>query len=457
MADYLQMLALSPTMEKGTIASWQKQEGDSVTSGEVLCEVETDKATMEYQAMQEGTLLKILLPEGERAAVGDPIGIIGDEGEDVSDLVEQFEQGQDGSSNTSEENEEEEENEKEKENENEKSDESDTGQEEDEKTDSSADKSENDRKSSSDGDEEKQAKTKSDTSTSKTKAKSSAGGHVRSTPLARKIADENDLDIRTVEGTGPSGRIIKRDVEKALKEKSSRPAASAAPGAKDETVKLSEKRRVIAERLSDSFFTAPHYYLKLTVEVDGLLAARERANASGESRIGLNAFLIKFAAEALKRHPNVNASWSDDAIVRHGSIDVGLAVALENGLVTPVVRDCGAKTVRQIDAELRDLVEKAKAGKLESDDYTGNTFTITNLGSFGIEEFTAIINPPASAILAIGKTVREPVVDDEGELRVAQRMKLTLGCDHRVIDGAVGAAFLADLQGIFEDPFRAFI
>lgn len=428
MADYLRMLALSPTMEKGTIASWHKAEGDAVASGDVLCEVETDKATMEYESMDEGTLLKILLPDGGRAAVGDPIGILGDEGEDVSDLVKEFESTPssdaegDGSSDADE---------------------------------GSSDADE-DREQKDDAPQPKAGKGGGSAAPAAPSggASRSGGKRLRSTPLARKIAAENGLDLRAIEGSGPSGRIIKRDVEAALKSQPTGSAAATA-GEGDRSEPLSERRRVIAERLSSSFFSAPHYYLKKSVEVDGLFAARARLNQKNEVKAGFNAFLMKLSAEALKRHPEVNSGWGEDALVRRASVDIGLAVALPGGLVTPVVRDCGTKTIREIDDELRDLVARGREGKLDAAEYSGNSFTISNLGSYGIDEFTAIINPPASAILAVGQAVKQPVVEDDDTLRVAQVLRLTLGCDHRVIDGAVGAAFLAHLAELIEDPMAA--
>ncbi len=316
------------------------------------------------------------------------------------------------------------------------------------------------------------------------------------------MALENNLDIRGLSGSGPAGRIVKRDVEKALsgglplgaavKKPAGAPfaaeplvggpaaagayaaAASTAvsaeafgPGAvgmssgaawtgREERIPLSGKRKVIAQRLAESKFSAPHYYLRIDVDADALIQARERLNArlAGDpaGKVSPNAFLIKFAAEALKRHPEVNSSWQGDAILRYGRLDIGLAVAQEDGLITPVVRNCEAKGIVQIDRELKVLIDKARRNRLTPEEYTGATFTVSSLGSSGILEFTAIINPPGSAILAVGRIHKVPVVGENDQVVIRNQMILTLSCDHRVIDGVVGAAFLADLKRYLENP-----
>ncbi len=276
------------------------------------------------------------------------------------------------------------------------------------------------------------------------------------------------MDIAAVHGSGPAGRVVRRDVEGAGAAAPAagaagapaqpgagayaRPAAAAGVAPADEIVPVTGKRKVIAQRLVESKFQAPHYYLKVSFEMDGLMAARARLNERRKEKVSFNAFMHKLAAEALRRHPAVNASWQGDTIRRFGSIDIGLAVALPDGLITPVVRNCAAKGILEIDAELSALVEKARANKLTPEEYTGATFSISNLGSFGIEEFTAIINPPGSAILALGKVAKVPVVAADGAIVARSLMKATLSCDHRVVDGAVGAAFLADLKEMIENP-----
>ena len=264
-------------------------------------------------------------------------------------------------------------------------------------------------------------------------------------------------------GSGPGGRVVKRDVEQFEPGRAAggagaaaggyAPAAAMKPG-EDRTIPVAGKRAVIARRLSESKFSAPHYYLKSAVRMEQVLEARKQLNAELPAKVSFNAFLVKFVAEALKRHPEVNASWQGDHIVQFGSIDIGLAVDLGTGLITPIVRNCGNRGVVDIDRELKALIAKVEAGKLQPDEYTGATFTISNLGSFGVEEFTAIINPPGSAILAVGEIAKTVVVNEEDDLQVAQVMKMTLSCDHRVIDGATGGRFIHDLKRVLENPVR---
>jgi pyruvate dehydrogenase E2 component (dihydrolipoamide acetyltransferase) len=418
MAERILMLALSPTMEEGVITKWVKAVGDSVKQGDVLCEVETDKATMEYESSNEGTLLKITAQEGAHVMVGNTIGVIGEEGEDVQELLKEAAV--------------------------------ETGS----------------RKAEA---KEKKEATKPEAEEEKAEeaAKPAAAvekeeGKIRSTPLARRLANEKGVELERIKGTGPEGRITRQDVEKAA----SRPAAPApAPAAgptaapargelKEETIPVSQKRQTIARRLSESKFAAPHYYLTLSVMADSLVRAREDLNAGRQERVSLNAFLMKLAAETLLRHPVINSTWQTDTIIRHGTCDIALAMQMPEGLVAPVVRSCESKGIVQIDTELKALVEKARAGKLALEDYEGATFTISNLGAFGIEQFTAIINPPGSAVLAVGQIRNEPVADETNRVHVQQVMKMTLSCDHRVIDGAVGAEFLRDLKEMVEYPVQ---
>ena len=434
MAEKVLMLALSPTMEEGIVARWLKKEGDRVEVGDVICEVETDKATMDYESMSEGILLKILKEEGSSAAIGETIAIIGEEGENIDHLLE-------GEGNRD------------------KSD-----------VDAPAPKSEAavpaDRPEASDRGREN---FDSENKTSRIKA----------SPLARRIAEMNNISLEDISGSGPDGRIVKADVETYLAETS--PAkralgdASAASGKAavkqpdiktgpaavtnygDIEIPVSAKRRIIAERLAESKYSAPHYYLTVTVAVDNLIQTRKKVNESQPEKVSFNAFLIKFAAEALKKHPMVNASWLGDRILVRKQADIGLAVAQDDGLITPVVHDCGNKGLIAIDRELKPLIERARNNQLMPEEYQNASFTISNLGSFGIEEFTAVINPPGSAILAVGEMKKAPAVGQEGNITVQTQMKLTLSCDHRVIDGAVGAAFLKGLKDIIEDPFKALL
>ncbi|MFY9279701.1 MAG: pyruvate dehydrogenase complex dihydrolipoamide acetyltransferase [Caldicoprobacterales bacterium] len=408
MAEQVLMIALSPTMETGTISKWEKKEGDRVESGEVLCQVETDKATMDYEAIQEGVLLKILVNEGEQAGIGFPIAIIGEEGEDITELLSSIKVGADRQ-----------------------------GQLEDDN---------GDNRERSDFQKEK---VYDHTDFPK-------GDRIIASPLARRMAEQRGLDLASVKGSGPRGRIIKRDILSYAEQVASTPSSvNVKPTATDEIFPVTAKRAIIAQRLAESKFSAPHYYLRLKVRTDDFMKARKSLNQSIEKGVSVNAFLIKFVAETIKRHPIINSTWQKDTILRHGSIDIGLAVAQNDGLITPMVRDCGNKGIIEIENELKDLINKALNNKLTPEEYSGATFTISNLGSFGIEEFTAIINPPGSAILAVGKMERQPVVNNDNNIEIQTLMTMTLSCDHRVIDGAVGAAFLKDLKDIIENPIRA--
>jgi pyruvate dehydrogenase E2 component (dihydrolipoamide acetyltransferase) len=422
-AEKVLMIALSPTMETGTVARWRKKEGDPVRSGDVICEVETDKATMDYEAVADGTLLKIVLPEGGQAKVGDLIAVVGAPGEDISALL---------------------------------------GQPQPSPKPPAA--------AAAPAAPAGPSAAPSPQPRTSAPGRAFPSGKVRSSPLARRLADERGIDIQAVAGTGPAGRIVKRDIDGAV------PAPRAVgpdsqPGPGDEVTPLSGMRRVIAQRLSESMFSAPHFYLTVAVEADELLAFRARLNEGryggppqgryggppeGRGRkISFNAILMGLAGRVLVRHPRVNSSWSSRGIIGRAAADIGLAVALPDGLVTPVVRDCGRKGIVGIDAELADLVDRSRAGRLKPSEYEGATFTISNLGSFGIDEFTAIINPPGSAILAVGAARKEPVIltrEDGDHVAARQRMRLTLSCDHRVIDGAVGAAFLRELADTLENP-----
>jgi len=408
MPEKILMIALSPTMESGTLARWRKKEGDTVASGDVLCEVETDKATMDYESSAEGTLLKILLPEGGQAKVGDPIAIVGKPGEDIAAIL--------------------------------------------------AERPAAAAKAPVGAPVPQKPGAAAPSAVPAPTTHPTPGARIKSSPLARKIAQAKGLDLRSVRGSGPAGRVVKRDVEA----HAAGPAASAArpsqpvlqPGPGDEVVPVSRMRQVIARRLSESMYTAPHYYLTVAVGMDELLAARARLNAGREKKLSLNAFLVAISARALERHPRVNSSWNGETLLQHSSADIGLAVALQDGLITPVVRDCGHKGIAAIDAELSGLVERARAGKLAPAEYAGATFTISNLGAAGIDEFTAIINPPGSAILAVGAVRKEPVVENDAVV-IRQRMRVTLSCDHRIIDGAVGAAFLRELADMLENPLLA--
>ena len=444
MAENILMTALSPTMDEGTIVSWSKKEGDGVAAGDVLCEVETDKASMDYESTQEGTILKIIRGEGEVAKVGEVIGIIGEQGEDISELVQAAESeaaasagggAQAGAAGEAE------------------------GSVQPEGAGAGGE-------ARGAGGEARGVEGPAEPG-SAPPPPAADGERIKASPLARKLAEQRGIDLRRVAGSGPGGRIVKDDIENftpAAGADASRGAAAASGAAagaagaalppQDESVPVSRRRAVIAKRLAESKFSAPHFYLTLSVDMEQVTTARAALNRELPEKAGLNAFFMKFAAEAIKRHPVVNSTWKGETILQHGSIDIGLAVDAGSGLITPVVRNCGAKGVAEIDAELKQLIEKAQNDALQPEDYTGATFTISNLGAFGIEEFTAIINPPGSAILAIGKTQKTAVVDEDDDLVVRPIMKMTLSCDHRVIDGAAGARFLNDLKQMMEQPYR---
>jgi pyruvate dehydrogenase E2 component (dihydrolipoamide acetyltransferase) len=417
MAEKLPMIALSPTMERGTIARWRRKVGEAIKAGDVICEVETDKAAMDYESSVEGTLLAILVPEGGQAAVGEPIAIVGAPGEDVAALTAEpasAKTPQPGAAPAA-----------------------------------------------------PVGEPAAPTATSEAPPAPPAGARLRSSPLARRRAAELGIDLASVRGTGPGGRIVVRDLDRPAAAPS-RASPSPALAAGDRTVPVSPMRRTIARRLSESKFTAPHYYLTVSVDAGDLLSLRAQVNAALEAdgaspaaptvqKISLNAFLMKITAEALRRHPRVNAVWNGDTITLRGSADIALAVALDDGLVAPVVRDCAAKTVSAIEREIADLVARAREGRLDPAELEGAGFTISNLGPFGIEQFTAIINPPGSAILAVGAIERVPVAGEGDRLEIRQRVRLTLSCDHRAIDGAVGAAFLASLKESLERPVLALL
>ncbi|MDX9703702.1 MAG: dihydrolipoamide acetyltransferase family protein [Candidatus Auribacterota bacterium] len=410
MADILVMLALSPTMETGTITGWRVKEGDEISSGDVICDVETDKASMEYEATSGGTVLKILLDQGSKAAVGQPIAIVGDKGEDIADILKQAK----------------------------------SAQTQEKKQEPKENKPESQHKTAQDKPQPAQSVV----------SEPQSAGRIKASPLAKKIAEQMGIDLASVAGSGPGGRIVKQDLERAGTQGVQHPR-SGLPELKDESIPVSGKRAVIAQRLSESKLSAPHYYLKISACVDNLVSAREELKKSAGINVSYNAFLMAFATQAISRHPMINSSWHGDTIKKHRSVDIGIAVALDDGLITPVVRNCAQKGIIAINTELTELIAKARRGTLTPEEYTGATFTISSLGAFGIEEFTAIINPPASTILAVGAMEKRPVADSDSSISVRTMMTMTLSCDHRIIDGAVGAAFMQDLKRTVEYPVQS--
>ena len=411
--EIVKMPRLSDTMEEGTVASWLKKEGDKVSEGDILAEIETDKATMEFESFYEGTLLKIGIPEGETAPVDSLLAIIGPEGTDVSNV---------------------------------------TG-------DSTGKKAAPKKEEKSEAKEEKKEETTTTSSDS-----SSEGGRIFASPLAKKMAEDKGIDLSKVEGSGENGRIVKKDIEsykpseapapkETKKEAETSVAAPYVPAGEEsfEEIKNSQMRKTIAKRLGESKFSAPHYYLTIEVDMENAMASRKQINEMPDVKVSFNDMLIKASAMALRKHPQVNSQWTGDAMKIAKHIHMGVAVAVEDGLVVPVLKFADQMSMTQIGGNVKDLAGKARNKKLQPKEMEGSTFTVSNLGMFGITEFTSIINQPNSAILSVGTIVEKPVVKN-GEIVVGHTMKLTLACDHRTVDGATGAAFLKDLKTYIENP-----
>lgn len=419
----IRMPLLSDTMTEGVIAEWHKKVGDQVKDDDVLADVETDKATMEVMGYATGTLLHIGVEKGEAAKVNGIIAIVGPEGTDVSGILA-------GGS-------------------------------------APAAKAESKEEAPK---EEKQATT-AEASSSAPVAESSSDSRVKASPLAKKIAKDKGIDLSQVAGSAEGGRIIKKDIENykpaaAPAKSESAPAAAekvtaaAAPviptfvgEVKYTEQPVSQMRKVIAKRLAESLFTAPHFYLTVSIDMDNAMAARTAINAVAPVKVSFNDIVIKAVAVALKKHPAVNSSWGGDKIRFNEHTNIGVAMAVEDGLLVPVVRFADGKSLSHISAEVKDFGGKAKAKKLQPADWEGSTFTVSNLGMFGIDEFTSIINSPDGAILSVGAIQQVPVVKN-GAVVPGNVMKLTLGCDHRVVDGATGAQFLQTLKGLLEEPIR---
>ncbi|MBL9025277.1 MAG: pyruvate dehydrogenase complex dihydrolipoamide acetyltransferase [Myxococcales bacterium] len=415
MAKILDMPKLSPTMEEGQISAWHKKEGEPVGVDDLLAEVETDKATMEFRSFDKGTLLKILVPAGSMVKLGQPVAVLGAPGEDVSSLVAQA-----GSGGAA----------------------------------PAAPKAEA---------QPAPAPAAQPAPANGGGAPSTDGGRVKASPYVRKLARERGLSLAGVAGSGPNGRIVARDVE-ALPAGGPAPSAPARPAAPraeaplPESRPLSMMRKTIARRLTESKQTVPHFYLTIDVDADALFGLREQINQDLAAalkdkapKISFNDLVLKAVAVALVRVPEANAQFTPDAILYHRRVDISVAVAVDEGLVTPVVRDANQKTVLEIAGEVRDLAGRARDKKLKPEEMTGGTFSVSNLGMYGIDEFSAVINPPEGAILAVGQVRREPVVRGDAVVP-GRRMAMTLSCDHRVIDGAVGATFLKALRAILEHP-----
>jgi len=402
MATKVYMEALSPTMEEGRIVNWVKREGDSVTDGDVLAEVETDKAIMELQARGEGTLRRVLAETGATVDVGTLIAVIAAGDEDIASILETtavVEEAQAAGSSPS-------------------------------------------------------AAGPSPTIVGSTPGRVPSPlqfgeGRVKSSPLARRLAKERQIDLRVVQGSGPGGRITKRDVEAAV------PGArhivtTAGPSFEDKPI--TQIRKTIATRLAASIGPIPHFFLTAEIDMERTSAAREALNSiKGAPRVSFNDIIIKVVAEALRQHPECNAWWQEDHIRYFNEVHISIAVSVEEGLITPVIRNAHLKSLREIAAEGRELAQKARERKLKPEEYSGGTFSISNLGMFDIDQFTAVINPPEAGILAVGSISERPVVID-GDLQVRKRLRVTMSCDHRVIDGATGARFLQTVRRMLENP-----
>ncbi|MEO8583106.1 MAG: pyruvate dehydrogenase complex dihydrolipoamide acetyltransferase [Flavitalea sp.] len=425
--EVILMPRLSDTMTEGVIASWHKKVGDMVKKGDVLADIETDKATMELESYKEGKLLYTGAKEGEKILVNDLLAIIGGDNVDVQGIVAASKSG---------------------------------GTQADKGVATPAES--NAEQLAVDKDPSTQAVAAAENASSNGSAEHN--GRVKASPLAKKLAAEKGIDISSVPGSGDNGRIIKKDVDGFVPSKkeaspqtsgAQRPATPAGEVSFDE-VPVSQMRKVIAKRLAESKFTAPHFYVTIAINMDSAVASRTKLNEISPVKISFNDLVLKACAVALKLHPKVNSSWLGDKIRYNHHVNIGVAVAVEEGLLVPVVRFADTKSLSQIGTEVKDYAKKAKEKKLQPSDWEGNTFTISNLGMFGIDQFTAIINPPDSCILAVGAIQQVPIVKN-GAVVPGNIMKLTLSCDHRVVDGATAAAFLQTLQGLLEEPLRMLV
>ena len=431
MAEVIRMPRMSDTMEEGVIVGWQKKVGDPIEPGDVLAEVETDKATMELESFHEGVLLYIGIKEGP-VPVNGVLAVIGEAGEDYKAAL------------------------------------------------ASAESASSESTSASAEESPKEEVIAAAAEVAPAPAVHSSDKRLKASPLARSMAAESGIDLSAVQGSGDNGRIVKRDIVAHISNGSSVPSMPATAAASEQATKpsapaptnipafnfngtdshedipLSQMRKVIARRLGESKFNAPHFYLTIEANMAKTMAARKQINEIAETRISFNDIVVKACAAALRLHPAINSSWLGDKIRKNHSVNIGVAVAVDEGLLVPVIHHADMKTLSQINVETKVLAGKARERKLQPDEMQGNTFTVSNLGMFGIEEFTAIINPPDACILAVGSIVEKPVVNN-GEIVIGHMMKVTLSCDHRVVDGATGAKFLKTLKGILEDPIRLLV
>lgn len=414
--NIIEMPKLSDTMTEGVVAKWNKKVGDEVKEGDIIAEIETDKATMEFESFYTGTLLHIGVEAGKSAPVNDILAIIGKKGQDVSAIVANY------------------------------------------KTSASTAAPVASSTPASTKKEEVKVEQKATTTANTAPAKVAANERVFVSPLAKKLAEERNINLNFVKGTGESGRIVKRDIDNYVPASGGSMRTANMHTSESFTEEpVSQMRKIIAQRLAESKFTAPHFYLTIEMDMDNAIAAREAINNEiAPAKVSFNDMVIKAASLALTKHPQVNSSWLGDRIRYNQHINIGVAVAVPEGLLVPVVSYANTKSLTQIGDEVKTFAKKAKDKKLQPEDWAGNTFTISNLGMFGIEEFTAIINPPDACILAVGGIMQKPVVKN-GQIVPGNTMKVTLSCDHRVVDGAVGSAFLQTFKSLIENPITMFV
>ena len=432
-------------MTEGTLVAWKKKKGDKVSAGEVIAEIETDKATMEWESPEDGTLTEIYVEEGGKVNVGEKIAFIGEEGEEASKKEEAPKKEEKSKEPKAEEK-------KEK-----------KPQAETEKP-APAEKREEE--ISPPQEKKKSVEAAVSAAASKEKKPVAEEARVKASPVARRVAAELGVDLASVKGTGPEGRVTETDVRAAAKSKGAAPAQKAPAVAKPSPpsvkagegarIQLSGMRKGIAERLVQSLGPVPHFYLTIDINAAPLMAAREELKSAGEgadtSKITVNDFVLKAAVQAAVKVPRVNASFDGDAFVQYADVDLGIAVAIEDGLLTPVIRAAQNKSLREISEAVKDLAHRARNKRMKPEEFQGGSFTVSNLGGMGIDSFSAVINPPQGFILAVGKVTRVPVIDDSDQIVVGNRMSITMSCDHRVIDGALGAEYLKELRHLLENP-----
>ena len=431
MAEIIRMPKMSDTMEEGVIAGWLKKVGDEVKSGDILAEVETDKATMELESYDDGFLLHVGVKDGESVPVDGVIAIIGEKGENIDDILKEVSNEQNNNEAV------------------------DAKDEKEEIVDE-----DNPVKENLEVKEEEEVKNTEDKIEDINIDFSNVSDRIKASPLAKKLASEKGVDISMVKGSGDGGRIIKEDIEN-FKHSENIPTKEVKlpeiySKESYEEIPVSQMRKTISKRLAESKFSAPHFYLTMEIDMDNCIEGRNKINETSDVKISFNDIIIKAAAVSLRKHPMVNASFLTDKIRVNNHIHIGVAVAVDEGLLVPVIRFADNKSLSHISTEVRNLAGKAKNKELQPSDWEGNTFTISNLGMFGIDEFTAIINPNDACILAVGGIKNTPVVKN-GEIIPGNVMKVTLSCDHRIVDGAIGSAFLKTLKELIEDPIKILV